>query len=40
MLHYYNKLIREGDGSYTEVADYPPQHLENWQKYVAAQGEK
>lgn len=25
LRYYHNKLIREGDGKFTEVADYPPQ---------------
>ena len=30
MRFYHNKLIREGDGNFTEVADYPCQDTSHW----------
>lgn len=32
MRLYHNKLIREGDGKFTEVYDLPCQELEVWRK--------
>lgn len=33
MKMYHNKLIREGDGKFVEVADIPCQNPEVWDKY-------
>ena len=38
MKVYHNKLIREGDGAFTEVADLPCQEMEVW--YLFARNEK
>lgn len=32
LIYYHNKLIREGDGALTEVADQPCQRLDVWQR--------
>lgn len=37
LYYYHNKLIREGDGAFTEVADLPPQRMEVWRRIAAKQ---
>lgn len=40
LSYYHNKLIREGDGAFTEVADLPCRKMDAWRKIAAKQMEK
>jgi len=40
MHYYHNKLIREGDGTHTEVVDLPCKRLDLWDKFIERENEK